>query len=288
MTPQGPGKKRAEKKPFNKGGYKAKRISRTKNYSAQPPRADTGGIRLNKFIANAGICSRRGADELIEAGEVQVNGQTITTLGTVIQHADKVTLRGKRIEGGAPTYVLLNKPRGYITTTDDPQGRKTVMELVNHLTPERIYPVGRLDRNTSGVLLMTNDGDLANAMMHPKGNLEKIYRAELDKPLAPEDLQKILDGMELEDGPAKADEAAYLEPADRRVIGISIHIGRNRVIRRMFESLGYEVVKLDRTAFGLLTKKDLPRGKARLLSEKEVRLLRISLSKLLKGEQTPK
>lgn len=236
--------------------------------------ANDGLQRLNKYIANAGVCSRRAADELIAAGKVKVNGNTVTEMGHKLQRGDSVTVDGKPLKGEKHVYVLLNKPKGFITTTSDPENRKTVMDLVSNAGDERIFPVGRLDRNTSGVLLLTNDGDLANELMHPSKNVSKIYRATLNKNINSEDLNKLVNGIELEDGMARADEAALVDPRYLNEIGIEIHSGKNRIVRRMFEALGYEVEKLDRVAFSILTKKDLPRGKWRFLSEKEVRMLR--------------
>ena len=240
-----------------------------------PPSAD-GSIRLNKFLSNSGICSRREADELITAGAVMVNGIVVTELGTKILPTDKVQYGNESIRREKHVYVLLNKPKGYITTTDDPFDRNTVMALVADAGRERIYPVGRLDRNTSGLLLFTNDGELATKLMHPSHKVRKVYHVELDKALTKTDLLAIGDGVELEDGIALVDEVAYAEGGkSKKEIGVELHSGRNRIVRRIFEALGYEVVKLDRMVFAGLTKKDLPRGRWRFLTEKEVNFLKM-------------
>ena len=213
-------------------------------------------LRLNKFLANAGICSRREADEFIQAGVVTVNGEVVTELGKKV-------------------YVLLNKPKDYVTTSDDPQQRKTVMDLVKNACPERIYPVGRLDRNTTGVLLLTNDGDLASKLTHPKYLKKKIYHVYLDKNVTAHDLQQITEGIQLEDGEIKADDVQYAHPTDKKQVGIEIHSGKNRIVRRIFEALGYRVQKLDRVQFAGLTKKNLKRGDWRYLTEEEVDRLRM-------------
>lgn len=227
------------------------------------------GIRLNKYIANAGICSRREADKHIADGKVKVNNKVVTELGFKVKPVDDVAFEGKPIRREKLVYVLLNKPKGFITTMDDPKGRKTVMDLISAAGDERIYPVGRLDRNTTGLLLFTNDGELAKKLTHPKHKVKKIYQVELDKPITEEDFLKIEEGVTLEDGEVKVDNVAILTP-DARTIGMEIRMGRNRIVRRTFEHLGYEVVKLDRTTFAGLTKKDLARGKWRFLKEKEV------------------
>lgn len=231
--------------------------------------ADEKNIRLNKYIADAGICSRREADKLIEAGEVKVNGQVVTELGTKVSRMDVVTYNGKKLSAEKLVYVLLNKPKDFITTMDDPDDRKTVMQLVNNAGNERIYPVGRLDRNTTGLLLLTNDGELTKKLSHPSHKVKKIYQVDLNKPLEEEDFEKIQAGLQLEDGEATVDEIAILS-ADRSIVGVEIHIGRNRIVRRIFEHLGYEVIRLDRVMYAGLTKKDLPRGKWRYLSQKEL------------------
>ncbi len=231
-------------------------------------------IRLNKYLADAGICSRREADDLIQAGAVSVNGVIVTELGTKVSIHDKVNYGGQTLRREKLRYVLLNKPKGYITTSDDPFNRKTVMELVKTACEERIYPVGRLDRNTLGLLLLTNDGDLAKKMMHPKHGVAKLYHVFLDKPLTKHDLLQIAEGLELEDGKAEVDAISYVNKDDtKKEIGIEIHSGKNRIVRRIFEHLGYHVVKLDRVMLGGLTKLDLPRGKFRHLTSAEISML---------------
>lgn len=232
---------------------------------------DDGLIRLNRYIANSGICSRRKADELITAGVVSVNGVIVSELGQKVDPAkDEIRYNGELLKREKKIYVLLNKPKDYITTTDDPQERKTVMQLVEKASRERIYPVGRLDRNTTGLLLMTNDGDLADKLSHPKNGITKIYHVELNKSLSQGDLNKIQFGIELEDGIIKPDSVSYVAGGTKREVGIQIHSGKNRIVRRIFEHLGYEVVKLDRVVYGNLTKKDLPRGRWRFLEEHEL------------------
>ena len=226
-------------------------------------------IRLNRFIANAGICSRRDADKLIEAGEIKVNNKVVTEMGYQVGPTDIVKYGNRKLNREKPVYVLLNKPKDFLTTTDDPNDRKTVMELVKNAGEARIYPVGRLDRNTTGLLLLTNDGELADKLTHPSNEVVKIYQAELDKPLTDEDFEKIVAGLQLEDGEIKVDELAKVTP-DGYVIGVKIHSGKNRIVRRIFEHLGYEVTKLDRTSFAGLSKKDLPRGNWRYLTEREL------------------
>ena len=232
-------------------------------------------IRLNKFLSNAGVCSRREADELIQKGEVKVNGEVITELGTKITRQDQVQLADKPVQIESKVYILLNKPKNCVTTSDDPQERLTVMDLVKNACTERIYPVGRLDRNTTGVLLLTNDGDLASKLTHPSFKKKKIYHVWLDKNVAIEDMEKIANGLALEDGEVHADAISYANEEDKSQVGIEIHSGRNRIVRRIFESLGYHVMKLDRVYFAGLTKKNLGRGKWRYLNEKEVNALRM-------------
>lgn len=232
----------------------------------------TTELRLNRFISNAGVCSRRDADTLIAGGKVKVNGKVVREMGVKVKSSDKVVYEGKRLFAEQKKYVLLNKPKDFITTMDDPQNRKTVMKLVDKAADERIYPVGRLDRMTTGLLLFTNDGALAKKMMHPSHKVRKIYQVELSKPITEADFQKIISGIELEDGLATVNELVILDDKKTQ-LGIEIHIGRNRIIRRIFEHLGYDILKLDRVMFGSLTKKDLPRGKWRHLSESEVRNL---------------
>ena len=231
-------------------------------------------LRLNKYMANAGICSRREADEYIVAGKVKVNGETVTELGTKITRNDVVEFNDKVVTPERKCYVLLNKPKDTVTTSDDPNGRTTVMDIVKNACEERIYPVGRLDRNTTGVLLLTNDGDLASKLTHPRFVKKKIYHVWTDKDITEEDMQRIADGLELEDGEIHADEISYVGDA-RNQAGIEIHSGRNRIVRRIFEHLGYKVVKLDRVYFAGLTKKNLPRGRWRYLTQEEVNYLRM-------------
>ena len=235
----------------------------------------TEPLRLNKFLANAGVCSRREADEFIQAGLVTVNGQVVTELGTKILRTDEVKFHDAVVSLEKKVYVLLNKPKDYVTTSDDPQQRKTVMDLVKDVCPERIYPVGRLDRNTTGVLLLTNDGDLASKLTHPKFLKKKVYHVHLDKNLTAHDMQQISEGITLEDGEIKADAVAYADERDKSQVGIEIHSGKNRIVRRIFESIGYRVTKLDRVQFAGLTKKNLRRGDWRFLTEKEVDMLRM-------------
>ena len=232
-------------------------------------------IRLNKYLANAGVCSRREADEFIQAGVVTVNGNVVTELGTKVVRTDEVKFHDQPVTLEKKVYVLLNKPKDYVTTSDDPQQRKTVMDLVKNVCPERIYPVGRLDRNTTGVLLLTNDGDLASKLTHPKFLKKKVYHVYLDKNVTAHDMQQIATGIEPEDGEIHADDIQYASDTDKSQVGIEIHSGKNRIVRRIFESLGYRVVKLDRVQFAGLTKKNLRRGDWRFLTEKEVEMLRM-------------
>lgn len=232
-------------------------------------------VRLNKYLANAGICSRREADEFIQAGVVSVNGQVVTELGTKVLRTDDIRFHDQKVSMEKKVYVLLNKPKDCVTTSDDPQQRKTVMDLVKNACPERIYPVGRLDRNTTGVLLLTNDGDLASKLTHPKFLKKKIYHVFLDKKVTAHDMQQIATGITLEDGEVHADAIEYASATDKSQVGIEIHSGKNRIVRRIFESLGYRVVKLDRVLFVGLTKKNLRRGDWRFLTEKEVDMLRM-------------
>lgn len=232
-------------------------------------------IRLNKFLANAGVCSRREADEFITAGVVSVNGTVVTELGTKVKRTDEVKFHEQPVSIERKVYVLLNKPKDYVTTSDDPQNRKTVMDLVKNVCRERIYPVGRLDRNTTGVLLFTNDGELASKLTHPKFLKKKIYHVTTDKNVTAADMRQIAEGIMLEDGEIKADAIEYASPTDKKQIGIEIHSGKNRIVRRIFEALGYRVVKLDRVLFAGLTKKNVRRGDWRFLTEQEVNMLRM-------------
>lgn len=231
-------------------------------------------IRLNRYIANAGICSRREADVLIASGVVTVNGKVVTEMGHKVTMDDVVTYDGAAIKNEEKKYLLLNKPKDYITTMDDPQERRTVMELIKSACRERLYPVGRLDRNTTGLLLFTNDGDMAAKLTHPKHNIKKVYHVTLNKKITADDFKKISEGIELEDGFIRPDAIEYVEEG-KKDLGIEIHSGRNRIVRRIFEQLGYEVVRLDRVTFAGLTKKDIPRGKWRFLSTKEVNFLKM-------------
>ncbi len=276
-----------ERKQGKKGNRK--QISSQKNKFGKPygkpyrkrqskPQAlpkDDGTMRLNKYLAHAGIASRREADVLIQTGAVTVNGKTVTEMGYKVQPGDKVQFNGETIKPEKKVYVLLNKPKNFITTTEDEKGRKTVMELVQKSAPVRIYPVGRLDRNTTGVLLFTNDGDLAKKLTHPKHNIEKLYHVKLDKNLKPSDLDKIRNGLKLEDGEIQVDDISYIKGAPHSEVGVKIHSGRNRIVRRIFEHLGYDVIKLDRVVFAGLTKKDLKRGHWRHLTKKEVDFLKM-------------
>ena len=232
-------------------------------------------IRLNKFLVNAGVCSRREADEFITAGVVSVNGTVVTELGTKVKRTDEVKFHEQPVSIERKVYVLLNKPKDYVTTSDDPQNRKTVMDLVKNVCRERIYPVGRLDRNTTGVLLFTNDGELASKLTHPKFLKKKIYHVTTDKNVTAADMRQIAEGITLEDGEIRADAIDYASPTDKKQVGIEIHSGKNRIVRRIFEALGYRVVKLDRVLFAGLTKKNVRRGDWRFLTEQEVNMLRM-------------
>lgn len=235
----------------------------------------TSLMPLNKFIAHAGICGRREAAEIVKSGKVKVNGNVMMEPGHKVSAKDEIRVNGKKIFLSKDlVYILLNKPKDYITTTDDPQKRKTVLDLIGRATSERVYPVGRLDRNTSGVLLLTNDGELAQKLTHPSNEVKKVYAVTLDKPLEKKDFEQILNGVVLEDGPASVDALAYADAKDKTQLGVEIHSGRNRIVRRIFEHLGYDVRNLDRVIFAGLTKKNVDRGKWRFLTEKEVRDLK--------------
>ena len=276
---------RRGKDKFGKTAYGEKKTSRrfdagkspySKNGGKKTPssRSADGLIRLNKFVANSGVCSRREADEYIVAGVVSVNGVIVTELGTKVKPDDDVRFNDERLKGEKKVYLVLNKPKNYVTTTDDPHAKHTVMELVEGACNERIYPVGRLDRNTTGVLLFTNDGDLAKCLTHPSYNKLKVYQVGLDRDITKRDMQALLDGVELDDGTAAVDAIDYIG-TKKSEVGIEIHSGRNRIVRRMFEKLGYEVVKLDRTYFAGLTKKKLRRGGWRILTPREADMLKI-------------
>ncbi len=239
------------------------------NDTPLPKEPSSAETRLNKYIAQSGVCSRREADELIKLGKVRVNSTLITEMGYKVQPGDKVFVDNKLLSKEKYRYVLLNKPKDFITTTDDPEERRTVMQLVAKACSERIYPVGRLDRNTTGVLLLTNDGDLSKKLTHPSYEITKVYQIELNEPISEEHFLQIKEGIELEDGIIKADEIATLDNSNRH-LGIELHSGKNRIVRRIFEALGYEILRLDRVMFAGLTKRDLPRGKWRFLTEREI------------------
>lgn len=249
---------------------KMKKISKPSRRNDKSAKATPKeGIRLNKYIANAGICSRREADTFISAGLVSVNGEIVTELGIKVMPGDEVKFNDKKINPEKKVYILLNKPKDYVTTSDDPEGRRTVMDLIQNACKERVYPVGRLDRNTTGLLLLTNDGELTEKLTHPSYNKKKIYHVELDKPLTRDHLNQIAEGIELEDGPIVVDAINYVDNLKTEV-GIEIHSGRNRIVRRIMEHFGYDVKKLDRVYFAGLTKLNLPRGRWRFLSDQEV------------------
>ncbi|MCD4665268.1 MAG: rRNA pseudouridine synthase [Bacteroidales bacterium] len=254
---------------------KSKKYNLDRNNETHVNKKDSDAlIRLNKFIAHAGICSRREADQLILTGEIKINGKIVKELGVKVSFKDKIQYGKKILKPEKKYYVLLNKPKSYITTVDDPFGRKTVLLLVKDACKERIYPVGRLDRNTTGLLLFTNDGDLAKKLTHPKFGIKKIYHVVLDRNLTKKDLYEIEKGIQLEDGLIKVDNIAYVKGSEsKKDIGIELHSGKNRIIRRIFESLNYKVIKLDRVSYAGLTKKDIPRGKWRHLTEKEINFL---------------
>ncbi len=258
---------------------KKRTTKKTKGPNFTPPNPENvGKTRLNKYIANAGICSRREADVLISTGVITVNGEVVTEMGYKVMPGDVVKYNGNELKSEKKVYILLNKPKGYITTSDDPQQRKTVMELIADACSERVYPVGRLDRNTTGLLLFTNDGELTKKLTHPSFGAQKVYNVELDSTISKADMHVLMKGVELEDGFQNVDAINYTngEPVDKRKVGVSIHSGKNRIIRRLFESLGYEVVKLDRVYFAGLTKKNLLRGHYRFLTEKEVAFLKMN------------
>lgn len=260
--------------PYRKGS-----VSQSRETGGRPDKksasAGEGKVRLNRFIAQAGICSRREADTLIAAGSVQVNGEVVSEMGYKVGPGDRVVFDGREIRSEKKEYILLNKPKNFITTTSDEKGRRTVMELVSSASSNRLYPVGRLDRNTTGLLLFTNDGDLAKKLTHPRYGVRKIYHVHLDTNLKGSDLEKIRAGLTLDDGPIEVDEVSFIPDRSHREVGIELHSGRNRVVRRIFEHLGYTVTKLDRVVFAGLTKKDLPRGHWRPLTEQEINNLRM-------------
>lgn len=274
-------KKREQRslKPGFRSGVPAK--GKQQNETSLPPQIsiarpqNTGLMPLNKFIAHAGVAARREAADMVRKGVVKVNKKIITEPGHKVSVTDEITVNGKKLFLTKNlVYILLNKPKDFITTTEDPQGRKTVLDIIGKATTERVYPVGRLDRNTSGVLLFTNDGELAQKLTHPSNQVKKVYHVTLNKPLEKNDFEKILKGIPLEDGPANVDVLAYADMKDKTQVGVEIHSGRNRIVRRIFEALGYDVKNLDRVIFAGLTKKNVERGKWRFLSEKEVRDLK--------------
>ena len=255
---------------------------------AGKPAAEKALMPLNKYIAHSGVCSRRDAANLIKQGDVTVNNKIVTEPGTRVSQNDNITVKGKKVTPSKNlVYILLNKPKDYITTLDDPEGRRTVLDLIRHATDERVYPVGRLDRNTSGVLLITNDGELAQTLSHPSNLIKKIYEARLDRPLTKADFEKLQTGLQLEDGFIMPDALGYADPKDKTIIGIEIHSGRNRIVRRIFEHLGYDVRNLDRVTYAGLTKKNVQRGKWRLLTEKEVRILKHFNPQTKRARKTP-
>jgi len=294
-------KKKVKKSDFIKqaqGKKKEKTKARPKKKTVETgstlPSSGDELIRLNKFIAHSGLCSRRKADELIKAGYITVNGKVIRELGYKVRPTDDVRYKGRKLTGEKLVYIVMNKPKDVITTVYDPQGRKTVLDLLGDKVKERVYPVGRLDRNTTGVLLLTNDGELTKILTHPSSKIPKVYIATLDKPLTKRHLNQLVEGVKLDDGDVVyADTAAYVDPSDKKKVGIEIHSGKYHVVRRMFRSLGYRVTRLDRIKFATLTKKDLPRGQWRYLTEKEIGYLKMlagqqPLSKQLKQQEKEK
>lgn len=261
--------------PVKKNATTAKREEKSSAHRGEKSAASPAEMPLNKYIAHAGICSRRDAADLVKSGKVTVNGEPVTEPGHKVSATDLIKVNGKKITPSKGfVYILLNKPKDHITTTEDPEGRKTVMDIVKKATSERVYPVGRLDRNTTGVLLLTNDGELAQKLSHPSYQVKKIYEVTLDRPLVKKDFDTLLNGITLEDGFIAPDSLAYADPRDKSVVGIEIHSGKNRIVRRMFEKIGYDVRNLDRVMYANLTKKNIERGKWRFLQEKEVRLLK--------------
>ena len=264
---------KSEGKGGAKRSFSSKRDEKPRNYPKYNPNKVTGEVRLNRFISQSGVCSRREADDFILAGVVTVNGQVVTELGTKILPTDEVRFNDERLQGEKNVYLVLNKPKGYVTSLDDPYADKTVMDLVKNACTERVYPVGRLDKNSVGLLLITNDGDITRQLTHPSCHKKKIYQVTLDKPLTRADMETLTEGITLEDGDIFADEIAYASE-DKRSVGVEIHSGRNRIVRRMFEHLGYTVQKLDRVYYAGLTKKNLKRGAWRFLTKDEVMRLK--------------
>ncbi len=273
--------KRNDKKSFQgKKNHAGPSGGKKYSHQKQLPKSDVFGtageeMRLNRYISNAGVCSRREADKYIGAGVVTINGKTVTELGTKVKPGDEVRFDGRKLNPEKKVYLLLNKPKDFVTTTDDPHAERTVMDLIKEACPERVYPVGRLDKNTTGLLLFTNDGELSKKLTHPSHNMKKIYQVTLDKPVTKNHILQISEGIELEDGTIAADAVSYIDPQNKTEIGIEIHSGKNRVVRRIFEHLGYRVRKLDRVYFAGLTKKNLARGKYRFLSDKEIQYLKM-------------
>lgn len=257
---------------FRKG--EEKRGPRKAGPVKKAPAKTQEAIRLNRFIANSGVCSRREADDLIRNGLISVNGKIVTEMGLKVTSKDEIRYKNKKLSAEKKVYILMNKPKGYVTTVEDPHADHTVLEIIGDECPERVYPVGRLDKSTTGVLLLTNDGEIAGKLTHPRYEKKKIYHVTLDRQVLKNDLFRLTEGVELEDGTVAADAVAYADSEDKSQIGIELHSGKNRVIRRMFETLGYKVKKLDRVYFAGLTKKNLPRGKWRYLSEKEIVMLK--------------
>lgn len=269
------GAKKEGRSPYGAKFSTRKKASSGRRWDNPSKRETTAEFPLNKYLAHCGVCARRKAVEHIQAGAVKVNKKVVLEPGYKVKKGDLVTFKGEVLEiQQKMEYLLLNKPKDCLTTTKDPRNRRTVMELVGNATGERVYPVGRLDRNTSGLLLLTNDGDLAQQLAHPSGRVKKVYHVTLDHPLTRNDFDHILSGVELEDGVMKVDALAFPDEEDHCQVGLEIHSGRNRIVRRLFEQLGYKVTQLDRVLYAGLTKKNLPRGKWRRLSEKEVRILK--------------
>lgn len=256
--------------------FSKKKIILKKKEQPEPEPTGDGLIRLNKYISNSGVCSRREADKIIGEGLVTINGEVVTELGYKVSLSDDVRLDGRQLNPERKVYLLLNKPRGFVTTLDDPHAERTVMQLIQNACKERIYPVGRLDMQTTGVLLFTNDGELAKKLTHPSYEKKKVYHVQLDKDFLPEDMEKIRKGIELEDGFIAADDIQMIDPNDARQVGIEIHSGKNRIVRRIFNHFDYQVTRLDRVVFAGLTKKDLPRGRFRFLTQQEINFLKMS------------
>jgi 23S rRNA pseudouridine2605 synthase len=256
-----------------------KGVQKGKGRDNNKEKQQDASIRLNKYIADSGLCSRREADELIASGQITVNGEKVTQLGVRIQPTDEVRYRGKVLKNEKPVYILLNKPKDVVTTVSDEHAKRSVIDLVKNACPERVYPVGRLDRNTTGVLLLTNDGELTKRLTHPRYEKKKVYHVVLDKPVTKAHLKEMVEGIDLDDELVEADAASYVDPADKTQVGVEIHTGQNRVVRRIFESMGYRIKKLDRVYFAGLTKKNLPRGKWRFLTQKEINMLKMNAFK---------